>query len=82
MHPTESQIERAAEVYPQRVTGPMADCKHPAAVLRYALQQNGPCAQLARNYVLTLHGACWNAMCNVLPADGWLRWYAGDKPQT
>jgi hypothetical protein len=74
---TDEQINRAAELYPRRVTGPMAGCKHPAAVLRFALAYGGPCGQLAANYVRSTHGACWNAMCNVLPADGWLRWYAG-----
>jgi hypothetical protein len=73
------QIEHAAKLYPRAVTGPMSGCKHPADVLRWVLNkcEDGGCRRLAENYVLSGHGACWNAMCNVLPANGWLVWYAG-----
>lgn len=78
---TNEQIQNAARLYPRRVTGPMAGCKHPEAVLRHALRSGGPQARLAGNYIQTGHGACWNAMCNVLDANGWLVWYAGDSAQ-
>ena len=77
----EDQIQHAARIYPQRVTGPMAGCKHPADVLRFALKCGGDCARLAENFILTGHGACWNALCNILPANGWLVWYAGGTAQ-
>jgi hypothetical protein len=76
---SEAQIESAVAAYPRAVTGPMAGCRHPAAVLRFALANGGPAARLAGNFISTHHGACWNTLANVLPADGWLRWYAGDR---
>lgn len=76
---TEDQIQTAASLYPRRVTGPMSGCKHPADVLRWVLQKctDEGCRRLAENYVNSGHGACWNAMCTMLPANAWLVWYAG-----
>jgi len=85
MNITSEQIKGAVERYPRAVTGPMSGCKHPEAVLRWsitALPEGNGCRRLAENYILTGHGACWNAMCNCLPADGWLRWYVGDGAKT
>ena len=71
MSVTKEQIEAAAKKYTRVVTGPMAGCQHPAALLRWVLEKctDGGCRKLAENYVKTGHGACWNAMCNALP-DG------------
>jgi len=84
MNITNEQIEAAAKKYPRAVTGPMAGCKYPADLLRWVLGKctDSGCRRLAENYVRTGHGACWNAMCGVLPADGWLVWYAGDRQTT
>lgn len=80
MNITNEHIESAARRYTRVVTGPMAGCKHPAALLRWVLGKctDEGCKRLAENYIKTGNGACWNAMCNSLPADGWLVWYAGD----
>lgn len=77
---TPEQIESAAAAYPRAVTGPMSGCNHPSAVLRWVLEkcQSASCRRLAENYILTHHGACWNAMIGCLPANGWLVWYTGD----
>lgn len=74
----DQQIDAAVAAYPRSVTGAFAGCKHPGAVLRYALEQGGDVARLAENFIRTGHGAAWNALCGILPADGWLRWYSGD----
>jgi hypothetical protein len=74
-----SAIERAVALYPKRVTGAFAGCPHPGAVLRFALAHGGAVGRLARNYIATGHGACWNAMAGCLPANGWLRWYSGES---
>jgi hypothetical protein len=71
-------LTRAAQVYPRVATGPYLGCKHPAAVLRYALTcGNDQCARLARNFITSGHGAGWNALEGVLPTAGWLVWYGG-----
>ena len=80
MNVTEQQIEIAAENYPHAVTGAMSGCRYPGAVLRWALMKctDAGCRRLAENYVRSGHGACWNAMVGILPANGWLVWYTGD----
>lgn len=76
---TEAQIKRAVDRYPVVVTGPFSRCKHPEAVLRWALGcKDATCRSLALNYVQSGHGACWNALCATMPVDGWLVWYKGD----
>jgi hypothetical protein len=74
------QIDAAAARYSRAVTGPMSGCPHPASVLRWALAKcaDAGCRRLAANYVLSGHGACWNAMVACMPAIGWLVWHTGD----
>lgn len=71
------KLNAAVRAYPSRVTGPYSGCRHVADVLEYAIHEGGAVARLAVNYVTTKHGACWNALCGVLPADGWLIYYSG-----
>jgi hypothetical protein len=77
---TEEQIKKAADIYPRAVTGPMAGCNHPGEVLRWALTcSNHSCRKLAENFIISHHGSCWNAMIEVMPANGWLVWYTGTQ---
>ena len=78
---TTEQIKLAAEKYKTAVTGAFAGCKHPEALLRWAIEKcpHAECRMLAENYIKTCHGACWNAMINCMPANGWLVWYNGVK---
>lgn len=73
-------IDRAVRAYPKAVTGHFNNCKHPGAVLRYVLACPADRGrELAANYITTLHGAAWNAMCDSMSANAWLVWYAGDS---